>query len=157
MNRHMGLDLGEATIGIALSDPGFTMAFSHESYRRVSVEDDISHLIDLILEYEVVKIVAGLPINLNGEIGKQAQSVMSFAKKLEKKIKYTNRLINRPDVVFQDERFSTREAKRSMEDLYGGKKMKRYVDKIAAQIILQSYIDQSGSNSPSSHGEVEDR
>lgn len=141
MNRHMGLDIGEVYIGIAFSDPNFTLAFSHESYKRVSVDADIAHIIDLVLEYEIVKIVIGLPLNLSSEVGKQADYVMSFAKKLEKKIKYTQRLTSRPEVVFQDERFSTREAKRSMEEIYNGKKMKQYVDKIAAQIILQSYID----------------
>lgn len=144
MSRYMGLDIGDVYIGVAFCDPTLTLAQSYESYKRVSVDGDISHFIDLILEKEVSKIVVGLPINLNGELGTQAQKVQSFVKKMEKKIKYTDRLEFRPEVVFQDERFSTREAKRSMEDVYGGKKMKKYVDKIAAQIILQSYLDQRG-------------
>lgn len=144
--RYMGLDIGDATIGIALSDPLGIIAQGHENYRRVSVKEDISHLIQIIIEYQVGGIVAGLPLNMNGSHGPQADKVTQLTKQLEKKLKFTDKLTWQVPLTLWDERLSTVQAERLMiaADL-SRERRKHIIDKMAAIVILQSYLDNQGN------------
>jgi putative Holliday junction resolvase len=142
MNRIMGLDIGDATIGIALSDPGHKMAFPHENYRRVGAKKDIAHIIDTIIINDVINIVAGMPYNMNGTIGPQAEKTQRFILNLEKKLQHTDKINWKVEVVKWDERLSSKSAERSMlaADL-SRENRKQKIDMVAGAIILQTYLD----------------
>lgn len=134
--RYLGLDLGTKTLGISISDETQTIAspftvitFEHEQYD--SLLPKIKEIID---EYNVKKIVLGLPKNMNNTIGERANTTLLFQKKLEE---YLNM-----EVVLQDERRTTIEAHDYMlaADM-SRKKRKKKVDSLAANIILQTYLD----------------
>lgn len=144
--RYMGLDIGDATIGIALSDPMGIIAQGHENYRRVSVKEDIAHLVAIVLEYNVAGIVAGLPLNMNGSQGPQAEKVLQLTKQLEKKLKYTDKLTEPVPVTLWDERLSTVQAERMMIEADLSRQRRRsIIDKMAAIVILQSFLDNQGN------------
>lgn len=140
--RYMGLDVGDATIGIALSDPMGIIAQGHENYRRVSVKEDIAHLVDLVVDYQVDQIVVGLPLNMNGTHGPQADKVQQLVKQLEKKLKFTDKLERSIPIALWDERLSTVQVERMMVEAdLSRQKRKKIVDKMAAIVILQSFMD----------------
>lgn len=132
--RIMGLDVGDKTIGIAISDPlGFT-AQGMETIRRTNLEEDIEKLKKIIMEKEVSKMVIGLPKNMNGTTGPQGQKVIEFASLLEDKTSI--------DIVLWDERLTTVAAERLLIDADVSRaKRKKVIDKIAATYILQGYLD----------------
>jgi len=142
MIRYLGLDVGDATIGISVSDPlGFT-AQGIENYRRVSVKEDVGHLIDLIAEYKVTKLIVGLPLNMNGSKGPQAEKVEQFIKQVEKKLRYGKRIEWEVAIINWDERLTTTQVERVMIDAdLSRNKRKQIIDKMASQVILQSYLD----------------
>ncbi len=143
--RYMGLDIGDATIGIALSDPMGIIAQGHENYRRVSVKEDIAHLVAIVIEYEVGCIVAGLPLNMNGSQGPQAEKVLLLTKQLDKKLRFTDKLSTPVPVEMWDERLSTVQAERMMIDAdLSRARRKKIIDKVAAIVILQSFLDSKG-------------
>jgi len=132
--RIMGLDVGEKTIGIALSDElGFT-AQPHQTLKRKGEDEDLRVLRILLDERGISTVVVGLPKNMDGAIGRQARRVAAFAEKIEK-------VLDVP-VVHWDERLSTVAAERVLiqADLSRAKR-KRHVDKLAAAVILQGYLD----------------
>ena len=132
--RILGLDIGEATIGMAVSDPSGIIAQGLDSIRRTVLHEDIDVIVQTAERHNIAEIVVGLPIRLSGEIGIQAQKVMEFAEHLKKKTEVP--------VVFWDERFSTATATRSLiEADMSRKKRKKVVDKVAATVILQAYLD----------------
>ncbi len=143
MNRVMGLDVGDATIGVAISDGLLITAQGKTTIRRTSLKIDIDLLIDFIVEDNINKIVVGLPKNMNGTIGPQAEKTQDFAKKLLKKIKYSDRIENHDiEIVMWDERLTSKAAERAMlEANLSRKKRKKIIDKIAAIYILQGYLD----------------
>lgn len=144
MARYMGLDVGDAHIGIAITDPLFITSQGLENYRRIGIEKDIAHLIDLIIQYDVTRIVVGMPYNLNAEIGTQANKTIDFVKKLQKKLKYSTRLNQAIDIVYEDERFTTAQATSLMRSFdMSSKKISKVIDKMSAQLILQAYIDKN--------------
>lgn len=133
-SRKMGIDFGQVRIGIALSDPLCIIASPYETYKRVSLTKDIEHLSDLINAQNVDTVVFGMPYQMDGQEGFVAKMVREFALLLEEK---TN-----VKIVFVDERLSSVEA----EEILINSKVKRedrkmLIDKIAAQIILQQYIE----------------
>jgi len=135
LKRVMGLDIGGKRIGIAFSDPlGFT-AQGHSVYARRQQEEDIQYLADLAKEREVSRIVFGLPRNMNGTEGPQAEKVRAFAESVSEAL---------PDITiaFWDERLTTVAAHRVMleADMSRGKRKKK-VDQLAAVLILQGYLD----------------
>lgn len=137
MYRVIGLDIGTKRIGIALSDPLLITAQPFTTIDRKPEKDAIDKIANIIKEYSVEKIVAGLPLMMNGDFGPQAQDCEEFAKKIEQK---TN--IN---VIFVDERLTSFEA----EEILKAQKVKYTKDKgkvdmIAASIILQEYLDTKG-------------
>lgn len=132
--RVLGLDVGDRTIGVAVSDPlGFT-AQGITTIRRKKVEVDIEEIIKICNEYNVETIVSGLPKNMNGTIGEQAEKVQEFCSQLKNKADI--------EIKFWDERLTTVAAHRVMlEADMSRKKRKSIVDKIAATYILQGYLD----------------
>jgi len=144
--RYMGLDVGDATIGIALSDSMGIIAQGRENYRRVSVKEDIDHVINFVVDEDVRVIVVGLPLNMNGTKGPQAEKVELLVKQLKKKIKYSDRVSHDVELVLWDERLSTVQAERMMIDAdFSRAKRKTMIDKMAAIVILQSYLDKEGN------------
>lgn len=132
--RILGLDVGDRTIGVAISDPlGFT-AQGITTIRRKSEESDIEKLVEICKEYSVETIVSGLPKNMNGTIGEQAEKVQKFCATLSEHVDI--------EIKFWDERLTTMAAHRAMlEADMSRKKRKGLVDKIAATYILQGYLD----------------
>ncbi len=133
----LGLDIGEKRIGIAISDDlGYT-AQGVKVLERRGVDDDLKELAELIAVSNVSEIVVGLPKNMDGSLGEGAQKVLSFVKKVEG-------LLSVP-VILWDERWTTVEATRVLlqADLTR-KKRRKVVDKIAAALILQGYLDSLG-------------
>ena len=132
--RVLGLDVGDRTIGVAVSDPlGFT-AQGITTIRRKNIETDIAQIVDICSQYNVETIVSGLPKNMNGTIGEQAEKVQSFCEVLKEAVNI--------EIKFWDERLTTVAAHRVMlEADMSRKKRKSIVDKIAATYILQGYLD----------------
>lgn len=134
--RYLGLDLGTRTLGLALSDVTGTIASPLKTIRFEEGNYDslLPQLKDLVAEYQVEKLVLGLPKNMNNSIGERAETTLAFQKKLEE---YLGK-----KVVMQDERLSTVEATNYMlaADI-SRKKRKKKVDSLAANIILQTYLD----------------
>lgn len=134
MERILGLDVGDKTIGVAVSDPLGITAQGITTIRRSSLDNDISQIKDIIKEYNVSKIVVGLPKNMNNSLGTQGQKVMKFAGKLKRRLNL--------DIEYEDERLTTVMAEKILiqGDLTRSKR-KKVIDKVAATYILQSYLD----------------
>ena len=131
--RILALDVGDRRIGIALSDETQLIATPHSVYTRVGWGPDVKHIQKLYNDNQAVLVVCGLPRNMDGSVGFQAEKVQSFAEQLIK--------AGLP-VVFQDERLSTVSAHQAL--IEGGMRRddrKGTVDKVAAAGILQTYLD----------------
>ncbi len=134
--RYLGLDLGTKTLGLAISDETLTIASSLTILRFESEDYDslFKPLENIISEYGIEKMVLGLPKNMNNSIGFRAQATLDFKKRLETWFNV--------DVVLQDERLTTVEATHYMlEADLSRKKRKQRIDSLAANIILQTYLD----------------
>ncbi len=132
--RIMSLDVGSRTIGIACSDALLMTAQGIETIRRTSLEKDFNRLQELISEYEVHELVVGMPKNMNGTKGERAEKTEEFVEKMKE-------VIDLP-VSYWDERLSTVMAERQLiaADV-SRKKRKSVIDKMAAVVILQGYLD----------------
>ncbi len=131
----LGLDIGDARIGVAISDELGFAAHPLCTITRKSRKVDLAALHALIDAYGVEQIVIGLPLRLNGEIGIQAQKVKKFAAVLE-------RTSNLP-ISFWDERFTTIEAEQILrETKKRRKKRKKVIDQVAAVLILDGYLEE---------------
>nr|WP_207646483.1 Holliday junction resolvase RuvX [Acidaminobacter hydrogenoformans] len=139
----MGLDVGDRTIGVAVSDGLGLTAQPRETIRRVSIKEDIDRLVDLILENNIIKVVIGLPLNMNGTLGPQGEKTKAFAQKLEKKLKYSDRIEGKQvEIVFWDERLTTSAAQRALIEVDMRREDRRQVvDTVAAVFILQNFMD----------------
>ena len=132
--RIMALDVGSKRIGVALSDPLKITAQGLQTFQRTVLEEDIKGLWQLIDEHEVSQLVVGLPKNMDGSIGFKAEEVQQFIADLtaERKI----------EVIWIDERLTTVSAERVLlEADVSRAKRKKVIDKMAAVVILQSYLD----------------
>ena len=130
----MGLDVGDKTIGVALSDPMFLIANPLETIKRKKAILDIQRLVEIINENDVETIVVGLPKNMNNSIGPQSMKVMSFVDLLKKQ---TDK-----EIIYQDERMTTLQSERVLIDMdVRRENRKEHIDKIAASFILQTYLD----------------
>ncbi len=130
----MGLDLGDKTIGVALSDTFFITVQAYITIKRKKASLDIEKLIEIINEKEVNLIIIGLPKNMNNTLGPQAMKVISFVDLLKK---FTD-----IEIKYQDERMTTIQSDKVLMDMNVNlKDRKKYVDKIAASFILQTYLD----------------
>lgn len=135
MPRSMGLDVGDKTIGVAVSDLFGWTAQGLETIQRVGIKKDLQRLEEIIKEHDVNKIVVGLPKNMNGTIGPQGEKVLEFNEKLKKRFSDV-------EIVSWDERLTTVAAERSLiEADVSRKKRKQVIDKMAAVYILQGYLD----------------
>ncbi|MGI6748812.1 MAG: Holliday junction resolvase RuvX [Anaerovoracaceae bacterium] len=136
----IALDVGDKTIGIALSDELMLTAQGLMTIERVGIRKDTSKIIDLIREYNCDTVVIGLPKNLDGSSSIQTDKVYEFKTMLENKMRSLG--MKDISVVFQDERFTTLIAERVLiEADVNRKKRKEVIDKQAATLILQGYLD----------------
>ena len=134
--RTMGLDIGTHTIGIAISDELGITAQGFKTLRRKSMEGDLKELAMIIHQFEIEKIVVGLPKNMNGTLGRQAEIVLKCVEVLKNNIHVP--------VDTWDERLSTVGASKILlEADLSRRKRKKVIDKLAAVLILQGYLDQS--------------
>ena len=130
----MGLDVGSHTIGVAITDELRITAQGLKTIRRKSKEEDFDEIIRIIDQFKIGKMVVGLPKNMNGTLGKQAEMVLQWIKAIREKVDLP--------IVTWDERFSTVEASRVLlEADLSRRKRKKAIDKLAAVIILQGYIE----------------
>ena len=137
--RWMGLDIGDKTIGVAVSDPLFISAQGVTTIERIGIKKDTSKVLDYVREYEADTVVCGLPLMLNGTDSPQTEKVREFVTRLENKARSMGFKLN---FVFQDERFTTKIAENAMIDAgMRREKRKEIIDRQAAVIILQSYMD----------------
>lgn len=136
--RILGIDYGDKRLGLALSDPLGMMAMPLSVLERTSDESAIAAIEKIIAEKDVEKIIVGLPLNMNGTRGPMAEKSTKFADALGKSTGVA--------VELCDERLSTMSAEKALlEGDVRREKRKGLRDKIAAQIILQSYLDRHAS------------
>ncbi|MCX8118106.1 MAG: Holliday junction resolvase RuvX [Desulfobacterota bacterium] len=133
--RIMALDIGQKRIGVAISDELRITAQGVKTIRRDSKEDEFDQLLALISQYGVKEIVVGLPVRMDGSLGKQAEFVLSWIEELKRRVGLP--------VITWDERLSTLEADRTLlEADLSRSKRRAVVDKLAAVLILQGYLQQ---------------
>ena len=137
MYKIMGLDVGTKRIGIALSDFLLLTAQPCETINREPEESAIQKITNIIKENSVKKIIIGLPKNMNGTIGSQAEDCMNFSNLLKKNLEDV-------EIIFEDERLTSRQAENILA-MQGKKytKNKGLVDLKSACIILQQYLDRN--------------
>ena len=135
--RIMGLDFGSKTVGVAVSDPLGITAQPIEIVRRKSenkLRQTLARIEELIREYQVTQLVLGLPKNMNNTVGDRAEKSLAFKEMLERRTGLP--------VVMWDERLTTVEANRAlMEGNVRREERGKYVDALAAVLILQGYLD----------------
>lgn len=129
--RALGIDYGEKRVGIALSDPMQILAspleiIKHDDNDEVVIE----RVVELIKQKSVTNIILGLPLNMNGSVGFQAERVQQFAENLKLHIDI--------NIIFEDERESSKKVKEAMKAI---KSKDERIDDRAAAIILQNYLD----------------
>ena len=135
----LGLDFGDKTIGIAVSDKSLTIATPIKTIRRKSISKDLIELFDLIEVYNVGGLIIGLPLSLNGKENIRTEQVRKFVKaiELQKNIK----------IMLYDERFSSdvifKELRKNHNSI---SKIKKKLDQQAAAYILQGFLDSSKKN-----------
>lgn len=139
MLRILAFDVGEKRIGIAVSDPLGITAQGIETYHRTEdLEKDIDYLLTVANGYKPVKLVFGMPRNMDGSYGMQAQTTNTFAQAVLEKWDGEH--------AFQDERLTTASARKVLlEADVRRDKRKKVIDKLAAVLILQSYLDAHGN------------
>ena len=138
--RKIGLDVGDKTVGIAVSDPLGITAQGLMTLERVGIRKDTGKILDLVKEYDCDTIVIGLNKKLDNTDSIQSEKVYEFRTMLENKMRSTG--IKGVEVVWQDERLTTVMAERVLIDADVRRQhRKKVIDKQAAVIILQSYLD----------------
>ncbi|NLC63965.1 MAG: Holliday junction resolvase RuvX [Thermoanaerobacterales bacterium] len=132
--RILGLDIGDKRIGVAISDELGITAQGVDIINRNGMKKDIDKILNMLEKYKVRRVVVGLPKNMNGTVGPQVKSVKNFIEKI--------RLQTDVEFVYWDERLTTIAAEKILIDAdLSRKKRKGVVDKLAAVIILQNYLD----------------
>ena len=139
--RILGLDVGDRTVGVAVSDPLGIIATGVTTIDRVGIRKDTGKVIDYIKEYGCETVVIGLPLSLDGEDSVQTQKVRDFRTMLENKLRSSGPL-SKVKVEWQDERYSTVEAEEVLiEANMSREDRKKIIDRQAAIVILQRYLD----------------
>jgi putative Holliday junction resolvase len=142
MRRILGLDVGERTIGVAVSDELGITAQGVGVYRRASWSADLSYIRQLLERYQVAAIVVGLPKNMDGSLGLQAQKTLAFIERLRRSCALS--------VIAWDERLSTQQAERVLLAADTSRRRRKHLrDQLAAQLILQTYLERRAR-----HGDV---
>ena len=140
MSRYLGLDIGDKTVGVAVSDPLFLTAQGVTTIERVGIRKDTTKVVEYVKEYDASLVVAGLPLMLSGEDSPQTAKVREFVTLLENKLRSSG--LANVQVVFQDERFTTKMSESVlMEAGVRRENRKQHLDRMAAQLILQTYMD----------------
>jgi putative Holliday junction resolvase len=130
----MGLDYGDKTIGVAISDELGWTAQGLETIKRRTPDKDAARIEEILNQYEVTEIVVGLPKNMNNTIGPRGEMCIAFSQDLRQRLKVP--------VHLWDERLTTVSANRTLlEADVSRKKRKAVIDKMAAALILQGYMD----------------
>jgi putative Holliday junction resolvase len=138
--RKIALDVGDKRIGIAVSDELLITAQGIDTVERVGIRKDAGKIMDLVKQYNCDTVVVGLPKRLDGTDSLQTEKVYEFTNMLENKMKSSG--MGHINLVFQDERFTTTMAERVLiEADVRRNKRKEVIDKQAAVLILQSYLD----------------
>lgn len=138
--RIMGLDYGDKTVGVAISDEMLLTAQPKETIKRErpgKLRQTYARIEELIQEYDVEKVVVGLPKKMDNEEGDRCEKSREFGEQLERRTGL--------EVIYQDERLTTMAADAVLEE--GGvrkENRKEYIDKLAASLILQGYLDGIG-------------
>ncbi len=134
IGRLIGLDVGEKRIGVAVSDGLGMTAQPVGVVERKSLDKDVARILELLAEYDIDCAVAGLPLQMNGDEGEQAARVRHFCNAFSKRTEL--------EVVYQDERLTSAQSERMLIDS-GVRRDKRrqVIDKMAATLILQAYMD----------------
>ena len=128
----LGLDFGDKTIGIAVSDKTKTIATPIMTLKRKSVKEDIKKLLIVFKEFDVGGVVLGMPLNLDGNENERTKKVRKFSEELNKNIK----------VTFYDERYSSDVIYKELrKNSISRTKIKKKIDKLAASYILQGFLD----------------
>lgn len=139
--RIAALDVGDKRIGVAVSDALYMTAQPLGVVERHSVVADIGQIMVLLGDYDVGRIVAGLPLQMDGAEGRQAQRVRTFCERLGEETTI--------EIVYQDERLTSVEGERVLIDSGATRRRRRQVlDKIAAVLILQAYLDAQAYQRP---------
>ena len=134
--KYLGLDLGTRTLGVSISDLTHTIASTYKTirYEEENYEYLLQELKQIIETEQIEKIVLGLPKNMNNTIGESAERCLNFKKQIEETLNI--------EVIMQDERLTTVEATNYMTEAnMSRKKRKKKIDSLAANIILQTYLD----------------
>ena len=136
----MGLDVGSKTVGVAVSD---LLGWTAQGVEIIPIDEEagafgLDRVQELVAEHEVVGFVLGLPKNMNNTLGPRAEAAQAYGQMLATKF-------NLP-IDFQDERLTTVEAERMLVEQADAsrKKRKQVIDKLAASLILQNYLDAKG-------------
>ncbi|MBE6039400.1 MAG: Holliday junction resolvase RuvX [Clostridiales bacterium] len=139
--RILGLDVGDKTVGVAVSDPLGVIATGVTTIDRVGIRKDTGRVIDYIREYDCETVVIGLPLSLDGDDSIQTQKVRDFRTMLENKLRSSGPL-SKVKIEWQDERYSTVEAEEVLiEAGMSREDRKKIIDRQAAIVILQRYLD----------------
>ena len=139
--RILGLDVGDRTVGVAVSDPLGIIATGVTTIERVGIRKDTGKVIDYIREYGCSRVVIGLPLNLDDTDSVQTEKVRAFRTMLENKLRSSGKLSS-VRVEWQDERYSTVEAEEVLiEANMSREDRKKIIDRQAAIVILQRYLD----------------
>lgn len=134
MKRILGIDLGDKTLGIAVSDELGLTAQGVAVHQRTRLSEDLVYIGELLTQYDVSAVVVGLPKNMDGSLGPQAQKALAFIDRLRHACSLP--------VVPWDERLTTRQAERVLLAADASRRRRKEVrDKLAAQLILQAYLD----------------
>jgi putative holliday junction resolvase len=144
--RKLGLDVGDATIGVAVSDQLGIIAQGLTTIERVGIRKDAGKILDLMREYACDTLVLGLPRNMDGSEGLQCQKVREFKTMLENKMHSTG--MGNITIAYEDERLTTVMAEKVL--ISGDVRRedrKKVIDKQAAIIILQSYLERNNNRS----------
>lgn len=139
--RYLGIDLGSKTVGLAMSDTTLTIASTYKTifFKNEDYFSTINEILDIIKEYNVTKIILGLPKNMNNTLGERAEITLEYKKLLENET-------NIPVIMFDERLTSVISNNILIEADMSRKKRKKKVDSIAAQIILQDYLDKEKNN-----------
>ncbi len=135
--RLMGIDFGDARVGIALSDPLMIMSQGYKTIKNDGTDSLFLEIAEIIKEKEVTKIIIGLPKNMDNSQGFRTDATMEFAEKLKN---YTD-----VEIDFSDERLTTVSAHGFLNEMnVKGKKRKGAVDTLSAALILETYMKKNG-------------
>ena len=148
MKRYMSLDIGDATIGVAVSDLLGLTAQGIETIRRTNPAADFDRLGTLMRAYEVQALVAGLPKHMNGDEGTRCEVVRAFMAEAARHFPSV-------EIFYWDERLSTVDAERTLlEGDVSRKKRRKVIDKMAAVYILQGFLDRQQHLARAAHPSV---